>query len=462
MAAINRVVIIGWDCAPADLLSDEWLAEMPNLRGMVNQGLSGPLRSSDPPITVPAWTCMVSSKNPGQLGFYGFRNRKIGEYDGMWIATSAAVRARRLWDILGARGKRCAVFNVPQTYPVKPVNGVLISSFLTPGTDSQYTHPPELKTDIDRVADGYIIDCENFRTDDKGRLLDQIYQITDKRFAVAKYLWEQEAWDFFMMVYMGPDRIQHGFWKYHDPQHRKFQPGNPFERAIRDYYKHLDQQLGELVSMAGEDAAIMVVSDHGAKRMEGSFNINDWLIKQGLLTLNAPIDGPTKFSVDLVDWSKTVAWAWGGYYSRVFMNVQGREPQGTVTPGEYESVRDDLINRLTQVTDDQGRVMNTRALRPQDLFSGPYVQEAPDLFVYFDDLYWRAGESLGNASLHSSDTEIGPDDAVHDYDGIFVLSLPGEQRGERLARLQLMDVAPTVMKLLGTQIPVDFEGTSVV
>ena len=461
MAAPKRVVIIGWDSAPTELL-DEWSEHLPNLTRMANQGLAGPLRSSDPPITVPAWTCMVSSKNPGQLGFFGFRNRRIGEYDGQWIATGAAVRVNRLWDILSAAGKRCAAFNVPQTYPVKPLNGVMISSFLTPGTDSEYTYPADLKADIERIAGGYKIDCENFRTDDKAALLEQIYEVTDKRFAVAKYLLQREAWDFFMMVYMGPDRIQHAFWKFHDPQHRKFEPNNPFQSAILDYYKHLDEQLGELANLAGDDAALMVVSDHGAKRMEGSFNINDWLVQQGLLRLKQRVNGPVKFSADLVDWPKTVAWAWGGYYSRIFINVRGREPQGRVAPRRYERVRDNLIRRLTRITDDRDRVMNTRVLRPQDLFTGPYVSEAPDLFVYFDDLYWRAGQNIGNDNLYSFDTEIGPDDAVHDYDGIFVLSLPGEQRGERVEGLHLMDVAPTVLKLLDVNIPSDFEGRSTI
>ena len=461
MAAPKRVVIIGWDSAPTELL-DEWAEHLPNLTKLANQGLAGPLRSSDPPITVPAWTCMVSSKNPGQLGFFGFRNRRVGEYDGQWIATGAAVRVNRLWDILSAAGKRCAAFNVPQTYPVKPLNGVMISSFLTPGTDSEYTYPADLKADIERIAGGYKIDCENFRTDDKAALLEQIYEVTDKRFAVAKYLLQREAWDFFMMVYMGPDRIQHAFWKFHDPQHRKFEPNNPFPSAILDYYKHLDEQLGELANLAGDDAAIMVVSDHGAKRMEGSFNINDWLVEQGLLRLKQRVDGPVKFSADLVDWPKTVAWAWGGYYSRIFINVRGREPQGRVAPRRYERVRDNLIRRITQITDDQGRVMNTRALRPQDLFTGPYLDEAPDLLVYFDDLSWRAGQDIGNDSLYSFETEIGPDDAVHDYDGIFVLSLPGEQRGERVEGLHLMDVAPTVLKLLDVNIPSDFEGRSTI
>jgi len=461
MSQVERVMIIGWDCAPTDLLSDEWLQELPNLRRLTQQGIAGPMHSSDPPITVPAWTSMLSSQNPGRLGFYGFRNRKPGDYESMWIATSAAVNVPRLWDILGSQGQRCAVLNVPQTYPVAPLNGVLVSSFLTPGTDSEYTYPLELKQDLDRATGGYMIDCDNFRTNDKTKLLEQIYQMTDKRFAAAKYLLQSEDWDFFMMVYMGPDRLQHGFWKYCDPQHRKFEPGNPFQSTLLDYYKHLDQQLGELANIAGDDAAVMVVSDHGAKRMEGSFNVNDWLHSQGLLTLKQPPEGVTDFSSDLVDWPRTTAWAWGGYYSRIFLNVAGREPQGIVMPDEYESVRDDLIRRLGQIADDRGRIMNTRALRPQELFNGPYVDEAPDLLVYFDDLYWRAGQHIGNDSLYSFDTEIGPDDAVHDYDGIFVLSIPGQQRGEKV-RLQLMDVAPTVLRLLNIQIPANFEGTSVI
>ena len=151
----------------------------------------------------------------------------------------------------------------------------MVSSFLTPGNDSDYTYPKSLKADVERVADGYMIDCKNFRTEDKQWLLDQINEMAEKRFKVAKYLiTERGPFDFYMMVYMGPDRIQHGFWKFTDPNHFKYEPGNPFQNALRDYYKLLDRQLGEICEMAGPDAAVLVVSDHGAKPMRGSFNIN--------------------------------------------------------------------------------------------------------------------------------------------------------------------------------------------
>jgi predicted AlkP superfamily phosphohydrolase/phosphomutase len=459
MASADRVLIIGWDSAPPDLVLERWPGELPNLRRLMSQGCYGPLRSTDPPITVPAWTSMMSSRNPGQLGFYGFRNRRVGEYEGKWIATSQAVKVPRAWEILSDAAKRCCVLNVPQTYPVKPLNGAMISCFLTPSNESEYTFPPELKAEVERVADGYIIDCEGFRTEDKRGLLEQIHAMTEKRFRVAKWLLsERGPWDFFMMVEMGPDRLHHGFWSYTDPQHRKYEPGNEFESCVLDYYKILDAQLGELVELAGPGTLVLVVSDHGTKRMEGSLNVNDWLRREGLLVLKEEPEAVTGFHEKNVDWSRTVAWAWGGYYSRIFLNVAGREPQGVVAPGEYESVRDDLARRLEAIPDDRGRKMATRALRPQELFTGPYVADAPDLFVYFDDLYWRAGQDVGHDGLHSFDTEIGPDDSVHDYQGIFVMSRPGQQRGQRLEGLDLRDVAPTVLEALGVPVPGEMEG----
>lgn len=460
MAEAGRVVIIGWDCAPPQLVLDQWLDDMPNLKQIVHGGAAGRIRSTDPPITVPAWTCMMTSVNPGQLGFFGFRNRTVGDYEGKWIANNSAVNFPRAWDVLGDAGKRTCMINVPQTYPVRPVNGILVSSFLTPDTSCEYTHPAGLGKQLDAIADGYMIDVDGFRTDDKQWLLDEIYRMTDKRFRVSKALIQVEEWDFFMMVEMGPDRIEHGFWKYCDPEHPKYEQGNPFENAIHDYYVHLDEQLGEFVALAGDDAAIIIVSDHGGKAMKGSFCINDWLIDQGLLALKEQPDGITRFTPDIVDWENTTAWSWGGYYGRLFINVKDREPQGIVPKSDYESVRDDLIARIEAITDHEGRRMNSQVLRPQDIYSGPHVDEAPDLMIYLDELNWRLGQDVGNDTHYSFDTEIGPDDSVHDFHGMIAGRLPGERQLAIREDAHIMDVAPTVLEILGEPIPDHMEGTS--
>src|SRR6185295_16930570 len=104
----------------------------------------GPLTSVIPPITVPAWSCMMSSRTPGDLGVYGFRNRADRSYDGLFIANGTAIREQRLWDLMTRHGKRSIVLGVPGTYPVRPLNGVMVGDFLTPSTQQQYTYPARL------------------------------------------------------------------------------------------------------------------------------------------------------------------------------------------------------------------------------------------------------------------------------------------------------------------------------
>jgi predicted AlkP superfamily phosphohydrolase/phosphomutase len=344
MSTIEKVAIIGLDCAEPSLMFERWIDDLPVMRRLMASGTYGNLTSSMPPITVPAWSCMASSKDPGTLGIYGFRNRADHTYDKLSIATSLAVREPRLWDILGQRDKSSIVIGVPGTFPiVRPVNGCMITSFLTPGVDSDYTWPKNLKHEIAELVGEYMVDVRGFRTDDKQWLLDQIYEMTDKRFKVAKHLLTSRPWDLFWMVEMGTDRIHHGFWQYFDETHHRYEPGNPFENAIRDYYIHTDKLIGELLdAMDLDKTAVWIVSDHGAKCMVGGLCFNDWLIREGYLHLKQPVTEPTRFDIKRVDWSKTRAWGEGGYYGRCFLNVKDREPEGIVEPAEVEALRDEI------------------------------------------------------------------------------------------------------------------------
>src|SRR5437762_2304587 len=196
MSTITRLAIIGLDCFEPSLCFDRWWNDLPNLRALCQRGTYGHLTSCMPPITVPAWSCMASSKDPGTLGIYGFRNRKDHTYDGLSIAFSTAVKEPRLWEILGQRGKRSIVVGVPGTFPItKPINGKMITCFLTPTIQDQYTSPPELKEEIARLVGEYMVDVKGFRTDDKAWLLQEIFDMTDKRFKVVSHLMNQEPWD---------------------------------------------------------------------------------------------------------------------------------------------------------------------------------------------------------------------------------------------------------------------------
>ena len=175
--------------------------------------------------------------------------------------------------------------------------------------------------------------------------------------------------------------------------------------------------------------------------------------------MKEPLSGVTRFKEENIDWSRTKAWGWGGYYARIFMNVAGREPEGIIAAEDYERERTELARKLEAIPDDRGQAMATRALRPEDLYASGDRTDAPDLFVYFDDLHWRAGQDIGHDSIWSFDTEIGPDDSVHDYYGMFLMSpAPEGQTGPREG-LSILDVGPTVLRLLGLPVPAEMEGT---
>jgi predicted AlkP superfamily phosphohydrolase/phosphomutase len=455
---MSKVFVIGLDCAEPTLVFDRWRDQLPNFRRLMDHGVYGNLESCTPAITVPAWSVMTSSKDPGTLGIYGFRNRADHSYDKMNIATGSAIKEDRVWDILSRSGKQVNVVGVPGTYPPQPVNGCLVGCFLTPSIASNYTYPPEFKDEIKQWVGEYQVDVKDFRTDDKAYLLKQIYEMTETRCKLVKKMLVEKPWDFFMFVEMGVDRIHHGLWSYTDEKHWRYQPDNPFINSIRDYYIYLDREIGEMLDLLPPDTMVMVVSDHGAKCMDGGIAINEWLYREGLLVLAdaAPIK-MTPLERVKIDWSRTKAWSSGGYYARIFMNVQGREPNGIIAPTDYERERDELARRLIAIPGPNGQDIGTKVFKPEEIYH--HVNNvAPDLIVYFGDLAWRSVGSLGLESIYTFENDTGPDDANHAQQGMFILYDPTRDLGGHRLQAQIMDVAPTVLKYLDEPIPADMQG----
>jgi len=455
-----RVLVIGLDCAAPELVFDRWRQDLPNLSGLVSNGISGELQSSIPAITVPAWSSMLSGRDPGEIGVYGFRNRKDYGYENQFIATSSYVKVPRIWDHLSRAGKKSVVIGVPQTYPLKELDGWMVSGFLAPGIENEFTFPGSLREEVLEVAPDYDVDVPQFRTDDKHGLLARIQSMTEKRFRVVDRLIKNKPWDFFMLMEIGVDRIHHGFWSYHDPLHRRYEPGNPFEMAIHDYYVFIDDAIGRWLSWMDDQTMVLVVSDHGAKRMDGGICINEWLRREGWLVLKdePPAGQLTRFEDLHVDWPKTKAWGAGGYYARVFLNVEGREPEGAIRKEEYEAVREELAQRLASIQGPSGEDLDTKVFKPQEIYKD--VQGiAPDLMVYFGDLLWRSVGTLGHEDVHTFENDTGPDDCNHAQNGLFILFDPRRSgRRRKVSGAQLMDVTPTLLDAFGLPRPVEVQG----
>jgi predicted AlkP superfamily phosphohydrolase/phosphomutase len=454
----KKLVIIGLDCATPQLVFDAWLGDLPNIRALVQNGLHANLVSTIPPITVPAWMSMMTSQDAGMLGVYGFRNRKSYDYEDLYTTNASYIRAKTVWNHLSRQRLTSILLGIPLTYPPKPLKGLMASCFLTPGKDLDWTYPADLKHTIDRAADGdYIIDVKKFRTDDKGWLVKQIYTMTERRFKAFRYLLDRNEWDFAMMVEMGPDRIHHGFWRFSDREHRLYEPGNPWENVIHDYYVYLDGQIGALVGALPTETSVMIVSDHGAKGMKGGVCINEFFLREELLAVKDYPSQPIQLKTQNIDWSRTKVWGEGGYYARVFFNVEGREPQGTIPRSEYDKFRREMKQKIEAIPDENGNPIGTRVFFPEEIYKR-CENIPPDLIVYLGNLDWRSAGTIGGGALHIFENDTGPDDANHAQEGIFVWGGSGRPASLERATFSIYDVAPTILDYFGVPVPGEMIG----
>ncbi len=455
-----KILVIGLDgAAPEILLEDDRLA---NIRCLMEAGCYGRLESIVPPITVPAWLCMSTSRDPGSLGVYGFRNRVDRSYDKQAMVESRTVGDLTIWDQVAREGKRSIVMGVPPGYPARKVNGVAVGCFLTPDpAKNVYTHPAGLRDTIARLVGDYPVDVTGFKTGDKNKMLADVDAMTRKQFTVLRHLLKEEDWDYAQFVSIGLDRLQHGFWSHHDPLHVRHRSDSPFQDAIRDHYLQLDEEIGRLLEMIDDETVVMVLSDHGARRLDGGFCINQWLVEQGLLALGKYPEQVTPFGKLDVDWDRTSAWSEGGYYARVYLNVKGREPRGTIDRADYERVRDDLKARLEATTDAEGRPLGTLVFRPEEVYR-EVRGVAPDLIVHLGGLAWRSVGGVGYPTLHVQEDETGPDDCNHSQHGAFVLAAPGLGPIGEVEGAHLLDIAPTLLELGGYDVPPSMQGKSLV
>jgi predicted AlkP superfamily phosphohydrolase/phosphomutase len=452
-----RTLLIGLDCAAPEILFGE--SRLTNLRQLMSRGCYGRLESVIPPITVPAWMCMATSQDPGSLGVYGFRNRTNYSYDGLGVVTSQSITAPAIWDYFGTSGQ-VVVVGVPPGYPPRQVNGVSIGCFLTPDpTRTQFTHPADLKQTLRELVGDYPVDVGGFRTNDKVWLKDQTYEMTRKHFDVIRYLMQHVDWQYCQFVEIGLDRIQHGFWKYHDPAHRQYVPGHPFENVVRDYYAYLDEEIGTILELINDNDTVLVASDHGAQRLDGGFCVNEWLHREGLLALVERSDRPGPLKPSQIDWSRTQVWSEGGYYARLFLNVEGREPAGIIAEDRYEAVLEDLRTRLEALPDDCGVPMQTQVFRPRDIYR-QQNRIPPDLIAHFGRLYWRSIGGIGYDNLYMQENDTGPDDCNHAQFGAFILNAAGLTLRGEIDGMHLLDVAPTLLDLARRPVPSSMQGQS--
>jgi predicted AlkP superfamily phosphohydrolase/phosphomutase len=502
----SKVLVIGLDGATFDLITP-WAeaGHLPTLSRLLREGAHGPLRSTIPPMTAPAWTSFATGTNPGKHRLYDWIAREPESYRFSPV-TALNGTAPTIYTLLSQAGRRVCTLNIPMTYPPLPINGLMVSGLPAPSTQNTITYPPGLYQEILQAIGDYILypdPGQAYSEAGVDAFLERLYRGTEIRTRTFDYLRDREAWDFAMMVFNGTDTICHAMWKYMDREHPLHDPSryDKYGSAIHDYYQSIDRYLAKVVEALDEDTTLIIMSDHGFGPFHKFIHVNNWLIQEGLMQLRpgllptlkqglfrlgfAPMNvynllmqiglGVLKrevvrgqgqgllkalfLSFEDVDWRRTVAYSLGNV-GQIYVNVAGREPLGCVQPGAaYEKVRDQIVARLMELRDPQtGEKVVEAAYRREEIYSGDQVEHAPDIVFLPHRLeYFGFGEyEFGSHKI--IETMKRGISGTHRMNGIFMAYGAAVQPGRVGESLQIVDLAPTILYLLGVPIPNYMDG----
>lgn len=496
----RRSVVIGLDGATWTLL-DRMIARgvMPNLGQLRDRGVHGPLMSVIPPMTATAWTAYQTGKGPGKHGIFDWTEPVPGTY--LYRPIDATrVQSRTLFEHLSALGRRVATVNLPLTFPARPINGIAVADMLTPTKDTPgFTHPPEFRAELDRIAPDYVIDthlCESEA--DILPFLGRLRAMIEGRGALVRTLMEQEPWDLFCTVWVEMDRMQHCLWHIFDDTHPSHDPvlARRYESEILDIYRLLDVRVAEMVERAGPDANLYFISDHGFGPCRYKVFLNTWLAQEGFLTFKQGgrvqrdrlrkvrgaldrVGVDTRTILDLarrlggdralamggdslsrfaaeIDWERTQAFCHGTNSIRI--NLAGRDRQGSVRPEQYAEVVERLRERLLAITDPEGNRVVQRVCHRSELYSGAETDLAADVLIAdHDDSIWfyYSEGAVPEAVFEPSGWASGN----HKPDGLFLAVGPDIRSGESIAGANIVDILPTIFAGMGVAIPDDVDGT---
>jgi predicted AlkP superfamily phosphohydrolase/phosphomutase len=439
------VLVVGLDALDPDLV-ETWLPELPNLALLTANGIWGRLESIVQPVTPAAWTAMISGRNAGHFGFTDFLYRSKPGYGPPRLVHSGAIMAPTLYDFLEPAGLRLTMIGVPVSYPpIEAGHATCVSCFMAPSLGSGITSPRSLQPEIlAATSEPYLLDVtveEGVADGGRRELAARLRELDRQRFDIARLLMRRQ-WDLLFVTCMGTDRVGHYFMRYQDPAHVRHVAGSEHAGTMREHYRYCDERLGELLQDAGPDVAVIAVSDHGMQRLDGHVHLNQWLLDNGYLAVERPLDGPVPLAKAPVDWSRTRAWA-RGYGGQVHLNVRGRDPDGCVDPDDAPALAAEIGEGL------RGLLPNTRTWLGAEVFDGPHVDRCPDLCVQFDRLHHLTADRLGGGRIVAPLDPGGVDDGSHASHGFLAMAGPGIPALGRFDSMHLLDVAPTILDLLG-------------
>ena len=505
------VFVLGLDGATWDVL-EPLMAEglLPNLAKLCEQGASGLLRSVFPPLSPVAWTGVMTGKNSGKHGIFEFVEHSHDPLNG-YVNSSRTIRSQLLWEIAQQYGMKTVAGGVPMSYPARPANqfpGFFLGDFLSPAGAPDFSSDPTLFAELEKAVGTYqpwstsIHDGGN-----EAAVLDDLHRFMEQHLDAIQFMISRCDWDIFIFDLMATDRLQHELWHVWDLSHPASQGRERDLKALwpklLQFWQRVDKGVGEIEASLPPGTALFVISDHGFGPIHHYVNFNVWLLEQGYIKLKDSFyvkqkhwfyrKGATpewiynlmsKFGLGNhrvsrfrgkqdslldrlgeslflsrrhIDWSRTRAYAQGNF-GQIFLNLRGRQPSGCVAPEDARSLIEDLKAGLESIPHPEtGEPLVEHVYEQDELYHGPYVSLAPDLTVVLKDWRYRTIGLHDFTTNHLVAPAFGPT-GDHRPEGILIAKGPSIRAGARLNEASLLDIAPTVLHLLGICVPEDMDG----
>ena len=434
-----RVAFFGIDGVPYSLVADN-PDTFETLNAVENAGAGDAIDSIVPPESSACWPALTTGVNPGETGVYGFQDREVGSYE-TYFPMGQDVQATRLWNRIADAGREATVMNVPVTFPPDREVQRMVSGFLSPGVE-EAAYPDDLRETLEDLEYRIDVTAKLGHDDDKTDFIEDAHETLDARFEAFKRYVQRDDWDLFFGVFMTTDRINHFLFEH-------YARDGEYREEFLEFYAKVDRYLGELREMLDEETTMIVASDHGFTSLDHEVKCNVWLERNGWLSYDdddhdslADIDADTQ--------------AYSLIPGRFYVNLEGREPRGTVPKEEYEAVREELKADLEAMEGPDGRPVADRVVTKEAAFRGDHDDIAPDLVVVPNHGFDLKSGFKGGDDVFTT----GPRNGMHSFDNacLFV-----DDEGTRVADADLYDIAPTILDLLELEVDrTAFDGASLV
>jgi predicted AlkP superfamily phosphohydrolase/phosphomutase len=476
---MSNTVLIGLDGATFTIL-DPLMEDghMPFLKDFIDRGYQAKLLSTPNPLTPPAWISMITGRSPAHHGVYEFvrwEERKGDFY--FTLYNSSDILCETIWSMASRYGLKVTHLNFPMMAPPKPINGSAIPSMVQwrhirksvypktlPETLKSMPgfNPEHFRLTFQEANEAIGIREQTLSPKDQVAWVSRITRREYQWFNILRHLMQNEPSNLTAIVLDGVDKLQHLCWRFLDAPHMPTK-WEDWEQRMRDhtleYFRTVDGYVRDIVNLAGEDANVFIVSDHGFGPTRYVFHVNVLLEKLGYLAWKNEQDDDVKrisheWSFASVDWTKTSAYVGTPASNGIFIRAPGEPGENRIGAEEYFAVRERLKRQLLEFRDPAtGEQIIKEILTREEAFPGPCMEKAPDLLLTLSD------HSFVSIADEEPIVFKTPNiNGTHRPEGVFVAGGPMIQSGKLEGRYSILDVAPTLLYSLGLPVPHEFEG----